>query len=130
MAEAGGTSEGSCSHDGPDFCHFDMTQEEDFASALSEALQQIAGIALSCTYDVPAPPNGGTLDPSKVNVIFTPQGGAQEFLPRNDSNNCDEGWRYAANGTQIELCRDTCTRIEAASGAMSLQFGCEPRVIF
>lgn len=130
MAEAGGTSAGSCSHDGPNYCHFDMTQEADFAAALSEALQQIAGIALSCRYDVPAPPSGGTLDPAKVNVVFTPQGGAQEFLPRNDSSDCDEGWRYANDRQQIELCRDTCERIEAASGAMSLQFGCEPRVIF
>jgi hypothetical protein len=130
MAQAGGTSSGSCSHDGPNYCHFDMTQEADFAGALSQALAQIAGIALSCSYDVPAPPSGGTLDPSKVNVIFTPQGGEQEFLPRNDSSNCDEGWRYTNNQQQIELCRDTCERIEAASGAMSLQFGCEPRVIF
>jgi hypothetical protein len=130
MAEAGGTAPSDCSHAGPNYCHFDMTQEDDFASALSEALKAIAGIALSCSYDIPSPPNGGTLDPSKVNVIFTPLGGEPEFLPRNDSNSCDEGWRYSNDRQRIELCGDTCSRIEAASGQMSLQFGCEPRVIF
>jgi hypothetical protein len=85
---------------------------------------------LSCSYEIPPPPNGGALDPAKVNVIFTPRGGEAEFLPRNDSNNCDEGWRYSNDRRQVLLCGDTCSRIEAASGQMSLQFGCEPRVIF
>lgn len=130
MAEAGGTAKAGCSHSGPNYCHFDMTQEEDFARALSDTLRAITGIALSCSYDVPAPPNGSALDPSKVNVLFTPRGGEPEFLPRNDAPGCDEGWQFSRNREQVVLCRETCQRIEGASGEVALQFGCEGRVIF
>ena len=37
MAQAGGTASEGCSNDGsPRYCHFDMTEEEDFAGALRE----------------------------------------------------------------------------------------------
>ena len=56
MAEAGGTATEGCSHTGsPFYCHFDMTEEADFAVALRDALASISGLALSCAYDIPSP---------------------------------------------------------------------------
>jgi hypothetical protein len=125
MAEAGGTATPGCSHTGqPYYCHFDMTQEEDFSRGLEAAIASISGLALSCAYDVPVPPNGGTLDPSKVNVLFTPEGGAEELIPQSAPGACSDGWQYSADQRQILLCGDTCDRVKASNGQMSLQFGC------
>lgn len=131
MAQAGGTGSEGCSHDGrPRYCHFDMTEEEDFAVALRDALASISGIALSCTYDIPDPPSGGTLDLSKVNVLFTPPGADQELIPQSAPGSCTDGWQYSADQTQVLLCGQTCDRVSSSTGRLSLEFGCTTRVIF
>jgi hypothetical protein len=129
MAEAGGTSSGNCAHDGrPKYCHFDMTEQPDFTGALRDALASISGLALSCVYDIPPPPAGSNLDPSKVNVMFTPQGGDREVIGQSADGGCVEGWQYSPNQSQILLCGDTCNRVKASSGQVTLQFGCATQV--
>jgi hypothetical protein len=128
MAEAGGTAKPGCSHNGPNYCHFDMTQQPDFTTALRDALGSISGLALSCSYDIPPPPRGSTLNPAKVNVLFTPEGGDREVLLQS-SGDCSDGWQYSSNGKQIQLCGSTCDRVKSSSGAVSLQFGCSTQVI-
>jgi hypothetical protein len=131
MAEAGGTATPGCSHGGqPRYCHFDMTEETDFAVGLRDALASISGLALSCSYDIPPPPNGGVLDPSKVNVIFTPPGGEQELIGQSAPGTCADGWQYSANQSQVLLCGQTCDRVKASNGRLALEFGCSTRVIF
>ena len=131
MAQAGGTAAPGCSHDGPRFCHFDMTEEEDFAEALSDAFAAIAGIALSCTYDIPEPPSGETLDLSKVNVLFrAPGAAASETVPQSATGTCTDGWQYSDDRTQILLCGQTCDRVSSSTGLLSLEFGCNTRSIF
>ncbi|MEO8181233.1 MAG: vWA domain-containing protein [Deltaproteobacteria bacterium] len=129
MAEAGGTAKPGCSHNGPNYCHFDMTQQPDFTVALRDALASITGLALSCSYDLPPPPSGSTLDANKVNVLFTPEGGAREVLLRSGGSGCSDGWQYSPNGRQVLLCGDTCDRVKSSSGRVSLQFGCSTQVI-
>jgi hypothetical protein len=128
MAEAGGTAKPGCSHNGPNYCHFDMTAQPDFTVALRDALASISGLALSCSYDIPPPPSGSTLDAAKVNVLFTPEGGARETLLQS-SGGCSDGWQYSPNGKQILLCGDTCDRVKSSSGQVTLQFGCSTQVI-
>jgi hypothetical protein len=128
MAEAGGTAKPGCSHRGPNYCHFDMTEELDFASALTDALGTISGLALSCSYDIPAPPAGATLDPARVNVLFSPSGGPQELIGKNGTGPCNEGWQYSADGTQVLLCGSTCDRVRSSDGSLELQFGCETQL--
>ena len=128
MAEAGGTSKPGCSHNGPNYCHFDMTQQPDFTVALRDALGSISGLALSCAYDIPPPPSGSMLDPAKVNVLFKPENGEREVLLQSSSG-CSDGWQYSPNGKQIQLCGDTCDRVKSSSGQVSLQFGCSTQVI-
>jgi len=132
MAQAGGTAAEGCSHDGqPRYCHFDMTEEEDFAAALSDAFSAIAGIALSCTYDIPDAPNGGVLDLSKVNVLFRPPGAAErETIPQSAPGTCSDGWQYSDDQSQILLCGQTCDRVSSSTGELSLEFGCTTRSIF
>ncbi len=125
MAEAGGTAPFECSHEGPNFCHFDMTQEEDFAAALRDAFGVIAGRALSCVYDVPEPPAGEALELGAVNVLFTPEGGPPELIRQSSAQGpCAAGWRYSEDASQVLLCGATCDRVRGSSGQLSLEFGC------
>ncbi len=124
MAEAGGTAAPGCSHSGPVYCHFDMTLAQDFAAALADALGQIAGLALSCSYDIPAPPNGGLLDRSKVNVLFRPAGAEEQVILQSAGQSCIEGWQYSQDGTQVLLCGSTCDQVRDAEGSLTLEFGC------
>jgi hypothetical protein len=128
MAQAGGTARPSCSHSGPNYCHFDMTQSRDFAADLRDALGTISGLALSCAYDIPAPPSGQVLDPDRVNVLFTPSGGVAELIAQSPSGSCREGWQYSDDGAQVLLCESTCDRVKGAQGSLSLEFGCATRV--
>lgn len=124
MAEAGGTARPGCSHAGPNFCHFDMTREQDLAAGLTATLGIISGVALSCNYTIPAPPTGAILDPSKVNVLYTPPGGSEELILQDQPGACSEGWQYNQDQTQIRLCGNTCDRIRDSEGTLTLQFGC------
>jgi von Willebrand factor type A domain len=125
MAEAGGTATPGCSHTGPTYCHFDMTETQDFAAALAKALGQISGLALSCSYAIPAPPQGSQLDPAKVNVLFSPSGAEEEVILRSPGNTCSEGWQYSQDGSQVILCGGACERVrQAEQGSLNLEFGC------
>ncbi len=130
MAEAGGTGPTDCSHEGPNFCHFDMTEEPSFSEALSGALAEIAGQTLTCAYDVPDPPSGERLDlDNLVNVFFTESGQERELLPRAaEGVECTDGWQYTEDRSRLVLCPATCSRIQALSGELSLEFGCESRI--
>ena len=131
MAQAGGTGSEDCSNDGtPHYCHFDMTENEDFAGALRDAFEAIAGIALTCAYEIPEPPSGATLDPSKVNVLFTPPGGEQELIPQSQPGTCTEGWQYSDDQRRVLLCGSTCDRVSSSTGQLALEFGCTTRIIF
>ncbi len=124
MAEAGGTALAGCSHTGPNYCHFDMTSQDDLGAGLESALGFISGIALGCRYAVPQSSDGALLDANKVNVLFTPPDGSQELIGQSLDPACSDGWQYAEGQTQIRLCGSTCDRVQALEGNLTLQFGC------
>ena len=122
-AMEGGTPQANCTENGPAFCHFDMTEEPDFGAALRDGLSQIAGQVVSCTYSLPTPPTGKTLNAEAVNVVLTGSSGTTELVLRDDTGDCSEGWQYANN--QVVLCEDTCNRAKSdAGGRVALHFGC------
>lgn len=121
----GGTASSDCDEDGPNFCHMDMTQEPDFAEALSEGLASIAGqIIDSCTFAFPDPPEGETIDPTLTNVIITWGDGQSTLILGDDVGDCTVGWQ--AGGTEeLTLCPETCDAVKADGGArLHLAFGC------
>jgi hypothetical protein len=124
-ATEGGTAVAGCNDNGPNFCHFDMSQTSNFSDALRGALAKIVGTVVSCEYPLPIPPNNEQLDLGKVNVVFTPTGGKSELITKAPSGNCTEGWQYSADNQHLDLCPDTCNRIKAdADPTVDVWFGC------
>lgn len=99
---------------------------QDVTQQLTEKFDAIrSAVAVECTYTVPAPPAGQTLDPNKVNVDYN---GTQ--IPFNNTGMCDQGWQYANNDSQVVLCGSTCDMVKADPNAkIKLSFGCETVVI-
>ncbi len=129
-ATAGGTDKEFCSHAGPTFCHFDMVDEPDFSVALGEALAEITGQILPCDYALPEPDHDRQIDPATVNVVWSPGDDTQKLFLRNDSDDCQEGWRYIDGGSRIELCPHSCARVQADHDSeVTLIFGCETEVL-
>ena len=101
--------------------------------AVAEAVS--VGVALPCVYDIPPPPEGETLDPDRVNFIYTPSGGTSVTIPRVDGpGDCagPGGWYYddPSNPTQILLCDQTCSILEGDDeGEVNIQFGCATIVL-
>jgi hypothetical protein len=96
---------------------------------LTKAISAIKTSALSCDYEIPAPPDGQTFDRSKVNVQFTPDGAAASALDYNPTCSGGEGWRYddATAPTRVIACDGTCDAIKGKSGKVDIVFGCETK---
>ena len=99
---------------------------------LQEAV--ISSVPLPCEYAIPAPPDGETLDPAKVNMEFTAQGTTEPMiLPRAPSEaDCmtNAAWFYddPAAPAQLRLCPAAC-ELAQAGGTVDIAFGCETVVI-
>lgn len=99
--------------------------------AFIDALKQIQKSAIGCTFNMPTP-SSGILDPNAVDVIYTPGSGAQQTLTRvTDQSQCGtapgQGWYYDSNTnpTQILLCDDVCTTVQADQAAkIDVELGC------
>jgi hypothetical protein len=122
-AQVGGTAAAGCSNDGPTFCHLDMTQEEDFAQALVAGLGQVVGqIVDACSFALPEPPMGQTINLNQTQVVVQTSSGAKLVRPDNQGD-CSEGWQYKDG--QIVLCAASCAEIENdATARVQLLFGC------
>lgn len=94
---------------------------------LLAALLAIQGQQIACELTIP---EGDDVDPTKVNVTFTPDGGAEQTIPQVDgAGSCGAagGWYYddPSAPTKIILCDATCEDIQGQSGELGLVLGCE-----
>lgn len=127
MATKGGTAKAGCSDAGPTYCHLDMTTAADFGAALAAGLAEVAGKISTCDYAIPPAPNGKTINPGEVNVLYTKGDGSQGSIPQDATGDCKSGWKYddAQNPTKITLCGTDCDKVMADQGAkIDLIFGC------
>ena len=102
IAAAGGTTEGIFISDG-------ATAKQDLLNALAA----IRGSVLDCDFEMPKAGDGMQVDPTKINVKYTPAGGTQMTLGRvPDATSCGTapGWYYdnELNPTRILLCPASC----------------------
>jgi hypothetical protein len=129
-AQLGGTALPGCANTGPDYCHFDMVSEPDFAAGLTTALRTIAGQITQCEYTLPQPPSGQTLSPDEVNVVYTQGDSTQLLVLRSSDADCEEGWTYSADGLEVVLCSQTCHQVQNDPGArLELMFGCASELL-
>lgn len=129
MAEVGGTARNGCSSDqGSDlYCHLDMTTEPDFGSALAEALGEVVELAEDpCTYILPTPPDGQTIDRTRVNVSYMDGAGEKVEIGRDPTDTeCNTGWQYTADQNAIQLCDDVCqTVLSSGNTDVDILVGC------
>lgn len=95
-----------------------------------QAIQAIQGQALGCTFKVPNPPSGETINPDQVNVWYTPASGTPELIYKvGSAAECDPnlgGWYYndPNNPQEIELCPASCAAIEGTKGQVRIELGC------
>ena len=93
--------------------------------------------SIACSFPVPDPPQGTTLDPSKVAVSYTPGTGAApiEYGQVLDPAQCgDDAFHFSADGSTIELCDEACASIQMAlkddpNGKVDVLFKCESTII-
>jgi hypothetical protein len=127
IARIGRTAPEGCDATAGD-CHFDMTRGQAFDEALQDALQEIAGrSALTCELPMPVSEDG-SLDPTRVNVVYSPSLGGPLVILQDDRFPCNDGadgWQYSPDGTQIQLCGPICERVRRDRGArVDVVLGC------
>jgi uncharacterized protein YegL len=118
IAQAGGTGQ-----------VYDLTTN---VQQFSKKLDQIRAQALPCDVVIPPPPQGDQLDPTRVNVVYTPGGGAMpEEIPHAQSAaacGSDPGWYYDddAAPTKVILCPASCTTVKGdVDASIDVAFGCQ-----
>ncbi|CAN93551.1 MULTISPECIES: vWA domain-containing protein [Sorangium] len=97
-------------------------------AAFRAAVDRIRGASVSCTMAIPLPPDGSTFDKEKVRVLYTSGSSATTELVYDQSCATEGAWRYdePASPTQIVLCVDACTTVQADMVAkLSVDFTCE-----
>lgn len=100
-------------------------------AALLAALKQIQNSAVKCDFAMPrAQKAGDVVDPKRVNVSFTPSGGATSTMGQvADALKCGAkgGWYYdsATKPTTLTLCPTTCTSVQGGAGSsVKIVLGC------
>ena len=116
-----------------DYCHFDMSAAADFATGFTAALQNITGQILSCSFKIPDPPAGQTInpDPNTLNVIYKINGSAalgNMKLVTPSTSDCPQGngWYLDPNDNmRVVLCANTCEMVHKDAGAvLDFRGGC------
>ncbi|HMJ11191.1 MAG TPA: vWA domain-containing protein [Polyangiaceae bacterium] len=122
IAEAGGSQ---------DAFIIDTGTPSETTADFSAAINSIRGRSISCSLDIPAPPDGRTFDKEKVRVEYKSGGAAPSALTYDQACTGTMSWRYdnPATPAQIELCASTCTSVQAdAAAELAVNFTCD-RVI-
>jgi hypothetical protein len=91
---------------------------------LQKAIEGIRN-SLACDYTIPAAPQGETFDPTKVNVVHTPEGGTRSELSYNQA--CSgPGWKYDDEKApkKIVICGNSCDVFKASPGKVEIEYGC------
>lgn len=98
---------------------------------LLAALKQIQKTTVACEFQMPQPGPGQVVDPTRVNVKYTPNGGSSVVLGQvPNAGACTDqtgGWYYDDPNQphSIKLCPSTCATVQADQGSkMEIVVGC------
>lgn len=137
-AREGGTPlTADCSNSGtPNYCHFDMSDATDFAAGFTDALRNITGQVLPCSYQIDdSQLQDATVDPDRINVIYqingSPDLDQMRLVGKAADSSCPDinGWFLDptdSTGKTIQLCPTTCDLIHSDAGAViNIRGGCK-----
>jgi hypothetical protein len=123
-ARAGSWTDPACSDEGPVFCHIDMIEHTDLALALFRWFA-VPCLAPPCSWAVPLLQEGAMPDPAGPSLLYRNDTGTYLLRQSDDpSASCSRGWRYAAEGTEVEVCSETCDLIQSTYGDLEILLGC------
>jgi len=96
----------------------------------------VSNSQISCDYPIPMVPDGGVIDPTKVNVTYTPAGstmGTSILNVPGGLGGCGQtgGWYYddPQSPAKISMCPSTCSALQAAAGGkVDVLFGCDIQI--
>lgn len=101
-------------------------------TSMQVTTQEVISTPLDCQWGVPAPPEGQVFNPEKVNLQFTPSGGApQNFgyvASEADCGGATDAWYFddPTSPTQVFVCPQTCEVVKNSAGAsVNIQLGCD-----
>jgi hypothetical protein len=127
-ADAVGTITDACGN-GAGPCHHWNAGDGTSGAPLVEALKQIQGTAIGCSFAIPTP-EAGTVDKNQVKVEYRPggTGAAQQLTKVANAGACTGGGWYYDNDTSpttVNLCPASCTTVQAdPSAKLDVLFGC------
>jgi len=123
----------SCSDEGPNYCHFDLSQSTDLAADLSDGLKEIMS-AIPCSFNMPSAPANCVLNASTLNVIYeqdySNDQSQETWLIGQSAPSCGsegdaDGWYIDSNANKIVLCPTTCQTVQADQRArLEILSGC------
>jgi hypothetical protein len=102
------------------------------ANAFTAALASIRSLSFSCNLDFPQAPAGQTIDPTLVNLEFTPSKGSAQVIAQDPACTGGVGWHYDQPSAPktIILCPSTCdTGRKDLGSKFSLAFGCSTQTV-
>lgn len=90
----------------------------------------VSGSPVECDFAVPEPPEGETLDLSRVAVKYTPSDGGEPALfgPVPSASECVPKGFYIESGT-VHLCPETCAEVQSDDAAkIGVLFDCQVNI--
>lgn len=111
---------------------FLVNVSKNLSAEFKAALDTIRKTAIGCEYNVPKPTGGQAFDPEKVNVLYTPGGGAEKTLVNvpNEAACKPDAWYYDNPKTpsKILLCPSICPTVKNdPAGKVQVSVGCGTR---
>ena len=132
LAKAGGTAAMGCNpseaSNAAKLCYFQVTPNGKSPAQITQdfvdAINKIRGAVASCEFVLSKPENGGQIDPSKINVVFTDGSGMDHVVLQDGT----DGRTYddPNNPTRVILHGKGCDTIKAdVMGKISIAAGCK-----
>ena len=135
LAQAGGAASSTCNPsettNAANLCYFQVTPNGKPAAQLAQdfitAINTIRGQVASCEFDLQKSDGGGTVDPGKVNVVYTDGSGVDHSFVQDPQN----GWSYddPKNPTKVILHGTDCDEVKGdPKGKIKIILGCTTQV--
>jgi hypothetical protein len=120
VASAGGTGR-TAGCELTNTCHYEINAST-FAQDMSKALEAISLQAFDCTFTLPPPAGGTSLDKDMVNVEVYGANG-QRVVPRDTTH--QDGWDFLPGEKQVQLYGAACKSLQGdAKARVEIVVGC------